>query len=153
MKPPPARILCTEDVADTRNLLLYELTHAGFEVMCVENSEQALSFARMELFDLYLIDSWLPGMSGDALCRNILPRICDWFFRKEIAVIDHDGNLSEQHEFSQWDSHRRQWSTCTWHRSRHFALREYEPAARFVRDDCAHVLVLDGCAPTEAATV
>lgn len=71
MKSPPARILCTEDDADTRELLVFELTHAGFEVVCVESAEQALELATMELFDLYLIDGWLPGVCGDDLCASI----------------------------------------------------------------------------------
>lgn len=71
MKLPPARILCTDDHADTRELLVFELTQAGFEVVCVESAEQALESARIQLFDLYVIDSWLPGLCGDELCQNI----------------------------------------------------------------------------------
>lgn len=71
MNLPPARILCTEDDADTRELLVLQLTNWGFEVICVESAEEALSTAQMGFFDLYLVDGWLPGMSGDDLCKRI----------------------------------------------------------------------------------
>lgn len=71
MNLPPARILCTEDDSDTRELLVLELTNSGFEVVCVESAEEALTTAQLEFFDLYLIDGWLPGMSGDGLCQRI----------------------------------------------------------------------------------
>src|SRR6266542_5239174 len=84
---------------------------------------------------------------------SILSWICHWFFGYEIAVINDDRNFGEPHESSKWNSYRRQRSTGTWNRSGHFAFREDETAARFVRDDGADILVLDGCAPTEAAAV
>src|SRR5215831_4716150 len=84
---------------------------------------------------------------------SILPWIRTRLFRYEITVVDHDWNFGEQHEFTQWDSHRRQWSTRTWNRSRHFAFRKDEATARLVRDNCADILILDRCPPTEATAV
>src|SRR6185369_15989076 len=84
---------------------------------------------------------------------SILSWICHWFFGNEIAVINDDRNFGEQHEFSQGNSHRRQWSTGTCNRSGHFAFRKDEAAARFVRDDGTDILVLDCCAPAEATAM
>ena len=61
------RILCAEDNADTRDLISVILTAAGFEVVCTERGDEALELARSQTFDLYLIDSWMPGLSGTEL--------------------------------------------------------------------------------------
>jgi DNA-binding response OmpR family regulator len=65
------RILCTEDDADTREVLRLLLEMEGFDVTCAENSRQALSLARAGNFDLYLLDNWLPDASGGVLCRQL----------------------------------------------------------------------------------
>ncbi|MFN2513835.1 MAG: response regulator [Pyrinomonadaceae bacterium] len=71
MKSPKGRILCTEDDADTRELIAYELTQAGYEVICTDNAAKALELIKRERFDLCLMDSWMPGVSGDDLCKQI----------------------------------------------------------------------------------
>lgn len=38
---------------------------------CAENSAQAIRLATAEKFDLYLLDNWLPEMTGDLLCRKL----------------------------------------------------------------------------------
>lgn len=65
------RILCTEDDADTRELLRLLLELQGFEVACAEDSAQAIGLAKAEKFDLYLLDNWLPQMTGDLLCQKL----------------------------------------------------------------------------------
>src|SRR5258707_7080120 len=67
------RILCTEDDddADARELLRMVLEAAGFEVICAEGAAQAISLATAAKFDLYLLDNWLPEMTGDDLCRKL----------------------------------------------------------------------------------
>jgi DNA-binding response OmpR family regulator len=71
MSSPKGRILCTEDDADTRDLIIYVLTEAGYEVICTNSADQAISLARGEHFDLFLIDSWLPGVSGVDFTRTL----------------------------------------------------------------------------------
>jgi two-component system, OmpR family, alkaline phosphatase synthesis response regulator PhoP len=66
-----SRILCTEDDADTREVLRLLLEMDGFDVTCAEDSKQALSLARAGTFDLYLLDNWLPDALGDVLCRDL----------------------------------------------------------------------------------
>ena len=66
-----ARILYVEDDADTRNLVSYLLTRANYEVALAENHEQAALLAQTASFDLYLIDNWMPGVSGIDLCSRL----------------------------------------------------------------------------------
>jgi DNA-binding response OmpR family regulator len=71
MKAPKARILCTEDDIDTRDLVRLILELEGFEVISADSAEEAISLARSGHFDLYLLDNWTPGISGDNLCRKL----------------------------------------------------------------------------------
>ena len=71
MPSPKARILCTEDNTDTRELLLVLLRCAGYEVVCTDNAKQGLALAKSQPFDLYLVDSWLPDSSGLSLTEWI----------------------------------------------------------------------------------
>ena len=70
-KQTKGRILCTEDDADARDLLAFILGQEGYEVVCTENPEDALKLARSENFDLFLVDSWMPGMSGTQLTEKL----------------------------------------------------------------------------------
>jgi two-component system, OmpR family, response regulator len=65
------RILCTEDDADTREVLRLLLEMDPFNVTCAMDSRQALSLARAGNFDLYLLDSCLPDVLGEVLCREL----------------------------------------------------------------------------------
>lgn len=71
MPNPKGRILCSEDDEDTRSMIVLLLTGHGFEVVCTENAEKAIEQAKNEIFDLFLIDSWLPGMTGTDLCEAV----------------------------------------------------------------------------------
>jgi DNA-binding response OmpR family regulator len=71
MSSPKGRILCTEDDADTRDLIAFTLEQAGFEVICTEDAPTALDFIKRKRFDLCLMDSWMLGVSGDELCKQI----------------------------------------------------------------------------------
>lgn len=71
MTSPKGRILCTEDDADTRELLVYVLNMAGYEVICTDSPHKALDMIKEERFDLCLMDNWMPGLSGEDLCKKI----------------------------------------------------------------------------------
>jgi DNA-binding response OmpR family regulator len=43
----------------------------GFEVVCAEDVAQAMSLAKKDNFDLYLLDTWTTGLAGDALCEKL----------------------------------------------------------------------------------
>ena len=64
MPSPKGRILYTEDDPDSRELVRYLFTRAGYEVVCTENGPQALQLAKQERFDLFLVDNWLPDLTG-----------------------------------------------------------------------------------------
>ena len=65
------RILCTEDDADTRELLRLLLEAEGFKVTSADDAGHAISLAMAEDFDLYLLDNWIQGLAGDLLCRKL----------------------------------------------------------------------------------
>ena len=68
---PKGRILCTEDDADTRDLIILTLQFAGYAVQGTDSTEEAIDLLTKEKFDLCLLDSWLPGTSGVNLCEQI----------------------------------------------------------------------------------
>ena len=61
---PKGRILCTEDDADSRDLLVCILETDGYHVTVTGNSAHALAIAKREVFDLILVDNWMPGFTG-----------------------------------------------------------------------------------------
>ena len=65
------RILYTEDDPDCREMVLFTLRQSGYEVTCVDSGTEALSLARSERFDLFLVDNWLPGITGPELTLHI----------------------------------------------------------------------------------
>ena len=71
MPAPLHRILCTEDDADTRELITFVLSRNQCEVVTSETPALAIELARAAHFDLYLIDNWMPRMSGSELCEKL----------------------------------------------------------------------------------
>lgn len=71
MHSPKGRILYTEDDYDCREMVLFTLRQNGYQVTCVDTGTEALSLAKNEPFDLFLVDNWLPGLSGPELTRHI----------------------------------------------------------------------------------
>ncbi len=70
MQSTKGRILCTEDDVDTRELIDFVLTQYGYEVVC-SNNVQAVELAKTQKFDLYLVDNWMPGLSGTDLTEKL----------------------------------------------------------------------------------
>jgi len=66
-----ARILYAEDDSDTRELVTLILGRQNCQVIATESGDEALRLARAEHFDLYLIDNWMPGVSGVRLCEQL----------------------------------------------------------------------------------
>jgi DNA-binding response OmpR family regulator len=71
MKPSTARIHYVEDDADTRELVTMVLGAENFQVIATESHNEALRLAQAEPFDLFLIDNWMPGVSGVGLCEQL----------------------------------------------------------------------------------
>ena len=65
------RILYTEDDLDCREMVLFTLRQSGYEVTCVDSGTEALSLAKSEPFDLFLVDNWMPGLAGPELTAHI----------------------------------------------------------------------------------
>jgi two-component system, OmpR family, KDP operon response regulator KdpE len=51
------RILYTEDDPDSRDLVTFILRQSGYHVTCTENATEALTLAKNEVFDLFLVDN------------------------------------------------------------------------------------------------
>jgi len=62
-------ILLVEDYEDARDLAA--LTLAEYTIVTARDFNDGLRLARRGGFDLYILDSWLPGKSGVELCRAI----------------------------------------------------------------------------------
>ena len=71
MQSTKGRILCTEDDLDTRELIEFVLTQYGYEVVCSASNIQAIDLAKTQKFDLYLVDNWMPGLSGTELTEKL----------------------------------------------------------------------------------
>ena len=71
MLPTNIRILCTDDNAETRELLCMMLEYAGYNVVCVGSGQEALNKLRAEEFDLIVLDNWMPTMIGTEVAKLI----------------------------------------------------------------------------------
>ena len=71
MNFPKGRILCIEDDADTRELIDYVLTRQGYDVTSTDNADEAIALMQAQRFDLLVMDSWLPGISGSEFTRHL----------------------------------------------------------------------------------
>lgn len=85
MPSPKARILCTEDDPDARELIIFILEAADYDVTCAEIAMDALSLAQSKPFDLILVDSWMPGLSGQELTKQIRK------FNKSTPILFYSG--------------------------------------------------------------
>lgn len=71
MTPSKKRILCVDDDDDTLQMLCGLLGLVNCEVLTAVTAAEALEMIDGGGFDLYLLDTWLPGGSGAELCRKI----------------------------------------------------------------------------------
>jgi FixJ family two-component response regulator len=66
-----ARILIVDGDLSMRRLLWRAIERAGFQAATVGSGEEALTLARLDMFDLLLIDLQLPDLSGLDLVRTL----------------------------------------------------------------------------------
>lgn len=65
------RILIADDEPNQLELLSFNLTEAGFEVLRAYDGQEALTRAREEKPDLLIVDWMMPLMSGVDVCRQL----------------------------------------------------------------------------------
>jgi CheY-like chemotaxis protein len=68
---PKGRILYCEDDFDSRELMRFLFSHTGYEIVCAENGVEALRLAQNDKFDLFILDNWMPSMTGLELTQHI----------------------------------------------------------------------------------
>jgi DNA-binding response OmpR family regulator len=66
---PRRRILCVEDNQDTCEVVGFIFRE--YEMVFAGTIGDAIPYIENELFDLYMLDNWLPDGSGVQLCRKI----------------------------------------------------------------------------------
>jgi two-component system, OmpR family, response regulator RegX3 len=73
MSESNVRILCVEDNRDSREMIAILLrgSNPDYSVKAVETAAEALALTSREVFDLFILDIWLPGMDGVELCRRL----------------------------------------------------------------------------------
>ncbi|WP_319541242.1 response regulator transcription factor [uncultured Pseudodesulfovibrio sp.] len=65
------KVLVVEDHRDTRELLKYNLSAAGFDVAAAEDGQLGLSLAQAFKPDIILLDLMMPGTDGLEVCRQL----------------------------------------------------------------------------------
>ena len=65
------RILYVEDRAELRESLCLLLSKEGNEAIGAGSYDEGLAAAKTQQFDLYIIDSWIAGVSGVNLCKAL----------------------------------------------------------------------------------
>ncbi len=65
------KILVAEDERDIRDLIAFTLRFAGYEVVAVENGEEAYNAAPQEMPDLIMMDVRMPRMTGYEACQKM----------------------------------------------------------------------------------
>jgi DNA-binding response OmpR family regulator len=65
------RVLVVEDEPGLRGAIAYNLRRGGYEVVAVENGEEALRTWASEPADLVLLDLMLPKLDGLEVCRRL----------------------------------------------------------------------------------
>ena len=65
------KILVVDDAKDTQLLLEFDLTLAGYQVICCDSGEESLLKLAEEEVDIILLDMYMPGLSGLATLKQI----------------------------------------------------------------------------------
>jgi DNA-binding response OmpR family regulator len=64
-------ILVADDEPDLLELLVYRLSHSGFDVLAARDGEEALALATGRAPDLAVLDVMMPGINGFDLTRKL----------------------------------------------------------------------------------
>ena len=69
------RILIAEDDPGILDAMEIMLDINGYEVQTTDNGASVLAM-KNDFPDLLLLDIWMSGMDGKAICKHFLPRFC-----------------------------------------------------------------------------
>jgi DNA-binding response OmpR family regulator len=67
----PDRILVADDDGDIRDLVVFKLTQAGYDVEAVDDGAAALSSIEAQMPRLAILDVMMPGLSGIDVLRKV----------------------------------------------------------------------------------
>ena len=72
--PAPATVLVAEDQTDIRDLLVLNLSSAGYAVTAVADGTSALATQLAQPCDVVILDRMMPGMDGLDVCKALRAR-------------------------------------------------------------------------------
>ena len=75
MENKARKVLIADDEPDIRELLQYNLSAAGFEVILAKDGDEALDKAKKNKPDLILLDVMMPKKSGVEVCKILRSQI------------------------------------------------------------------------------
>jgi two-component system phosphate regulon response regulator PhoB len=64
-------IVVIDDEEDIRELIRYNLSKEGYEVVCAVSGEEGLELIRRRAPNIVILDLMLPGMGGLEVCRQL----------------------------------------------------------------------------------
>ncbi len=65
----PGKILLADDEPDILEIISYNLTSEGYEVICAKNGTQAIDLAKEHLPSMIILDIMMPGKNGIEVCK------------------------------------------------------------------------------------
>jgi CheY-like chemotaxis protein len=65
------KVLLADDEVEIQTLVEHMLEEAGFEVSCVNNGKEALEAINKDKFDLLILDTQMPILSGEQVLEEI----------------------------------------------------------------------------------
>lgn len=68
------KVLLVEDEPAQREVLSYNLSSEGFDVLAAEDGDEAMLLVKEEVPDIIVLDWMLPGISGIEICRRLKSR-------------------------------------------------------------------------------
>src|SRR6187551_1857175 len=71
MKKKDIKILLVDDEPDILEIVGYNLSNEGYQIVTAENGKEAIDVAKKELPQLIIMDVMMPEMDGIEACENI----------------------------------------------------------------------------------
>ena len=65
----PGKILIADDEPDILEIVSYNLTAEGYEVICAKNGNEAIEFAKRHLPSMIILDIMMPEKNGIDVCK------------------------------------------------------------------------------------